>query len=400
MRRGASPIVAAALLTATLATVPFVATPAQAAPVCLNPPAPGKRLADPWTQRRLSPDRLTPFATGAGVTVAVIDSGVDDRHPQLKGRVRGGADFLDSAGQGRLDCVGHGTGVASIIAAGPPRDGGQLRGLAPGARILPVRVSEQRVINGKESGRTVSATTFGAAIRWAVDHDADVLNLSVVLYEDSPAVRSAIEYALAKDVVVVAAVGNSQERGNPRPYPAAYDGVLGVGAIGPDGLRQSYSQVGPFVDVMAPGGQVLVAAPGSGYGVESGTSYATPYVAATAALIRDYRDISAKEVVRRIIATADPAAGGRDSEAYGAGLVNPYRAVTETIAAGRPERAAPLPRDVADPTETATHERLADTRERALVFAAVGGALATVALVIALVLPRGLRRRWRPAEPA
>ncbi|HEU4424845.1 MAG TPA: S8 family serine peptidase, partial [Pilimelia sp.] len=149
-----------------------------------------------------------------------------------------------------------------------------------------------------------------------------------------------------------------------------------------------------------PGGQVVVAVPRGGYGVESGTSYATPYVAATAALVRDYWDIPAKEVVRRIIATADPAAGGPHSDAYGAGVVNPYRAVTEAVAQGRPVQAAPLPRDRADPAQEVTRERLAGTRDRALMFAGVGGALAAVALVIALVLPRGIRRRWRPAEPA
>ncbi|HEU4423099.1 MAG TPA: type VII secretion-associated serine protease mycosin [Pilimelia sp.] len=387
------------MLTATVTIAPIAQTPAYAAPVCTNPIAPGRRVADaPWAQQRLAPDRLAPFATGAGITVAVIDSGVDPRHPQLKGRVRSGADFLDPTGQGLQDCVGHGTAVASIIAGRPLPEGAPFRGLAPDARILPVRVSEQRVIDGKENGRTVTAAQFGEAIRWAVQHGARVLNLSVVLYEDSPAVRTAIEYAQANDVVVVAAVGNSQERGN--PYPAAYDGVLGVGAIGPDGTRETYSQIGSYVDVMAPGGQVVVAVPRGGYGVESGTSYATPYVAATAALVRDYWDIPAKEVVRRIIATADPAAGGRHSDAYGAGIVNPYRAVTEAVAQGRPVHAAPLPRDRADPAQVVTRERLAGTRDRALMFAGVGGALAAVALVIALVLPRGVRRRWRPAEPA
>ena len=117
------------------------------------------------------------------------------------------------------------------------------------------------------------------------------------------------------------------------PYPAAYDGVLGVGAIGPDGVRQDFSQVGPYVDIVAPGGDVTVAWPDGRYSVQSGTSYATPFVAATAALVRDYRpDLTAREVVRRIVATADPAPGGVRSRAYGSGVVNPYRAVTETVA--------------------------------------------------------------------
>jgi subtilisin family serine protease len=153
----------------------------------------------------------------------VIDSGVDRRHPQLSGRVLAGTDYLDPGDDGTRDCAGHGTGVASVIAAAP-RAGVAFRGLAPGARILPVRVSEQQVVDGRESGRTVSAAVFARAIRWAVDQGADVLNLSVVLYADDPAVRAAVAYAAERDVVVVAAAGNLHAEGDPRPYPAAYAG--------------------------------------------------------------------------------------------------------------------------------------------------------------------------------
>jgi subtilisin family serine protease len=207
----------------------------------------------PWPQQRYAPDRLAPLATGAGVTVAVIDSGVDNTHAQMKGRVLSGTDYLDAGGDGTLDCAGHGTAVASIIAA-TARNGMRFHGLAPDANILPVRISEQQIVNGKESGRTVSANQFAQAIGWAVGHGAKVLNLSVVLYEDDPAVRDAIAYAIAKDVVVVAAVGNLHDNGDPRPFPAAYDGVLGVGSIGPDGYRSPFSQVGMYVDLVAPGG--------------------------------------------------------------------------------------------------------------------------------------------------
>ncbi|WP_091561361.1 type VII secretion-associated serine protease mycosin [Micromonospora pattaloongensis] len=370
-----------------------------AAPACSSRPAPVPPSTEvPWAQQRYAPERLTPLATGRGITVAVIDSGVDDEHPQLRGRVLPGNDFLDG-GDGTLDCDGHGTAVASIIAAGPARV--PFRGLAPGARILPVRVSEQQIIGGRESGRTVTATQFAEAIRWAVDHDADVLNLSVVLYEDHPAVRSAVEYAVAEDVVVVAAAGNLHENGDPRPYPAAYDSVLGVGAIGADGSRQQYSQVGSYVDVVAPGGGVLAAAPGRGHAAQDGTSYAAPFVSATAALIRDYRpELRAGEVVQRIVSTTDPAPGGRRSPAYGTGVLNPYRAVTETRPVGRPEPPAPLAPERMDPAAVAQQERRAQSRDRSLLLAALGGGVAGLAVLLALVLPRGVRRRWRPAGPA
>ncbi|WP_431916650.1 type VII secretion-associated serine protease mycosin [Micromonospora wenchangensis] len=394
------------LATALLAVPPTAVvasvTPARAVPACATPPAPARPVAAaPWPQRRYAPQRLTPLATGAGVTVAVVDSGVDRRHPQLRGRVLDGADFLDPGGDGTRDCAGHGTGVASIIAAGEGA-GVAFRGLAPGARILPVRVSEQQVVEGREAGRTVSAAGFAQAVRWAVDHDADVLNLSVVLYADDPAVREAIDYALRRDVVVVAAAGNLHDAGDPLPYPAAYDGVLGVGAVTPTGVRAPFSQVGPYVDLVAPGADVLMAAPGQGHRQAEGTSYAAPFVAGTAALLRQYRpELDAAEVARRIVGTTDPAPGGRKG-GYGAGVLNPYRAVVETGGAprpvARPTTALPVPR--ADPALLAQGHRRAAARQRALLVATAVGGTVVVAVLLAVVLPRGVRRRWHPADPA
>ncbi|NES13290.1 MULTISPECIES: type VII secretion-associated serine protease mycosin [Micromonospora] len=393
--------VLAALVTIVAAAVPAAPAAARAPSGCASPPAPARPVAaTPWPQQRYAPDRLSPLADGTGVVVAVIDSGVDRTHPQLAGRVLDGADFLDRGGDGTRDCAGHGTGVASIIAA-RSRPGVAFRGLAPGARILPVRVSEQQVVEGRESGRTVGAAGFARAVRWAVDHDADVLNLSVVLYADDPAVRDAIAYAVRRDVVVVAAVGNLHDGGDPRPYPAAYDGVLGVGAIGADGTRAPFSQTGPYVDLVAPGSDVLMAAPGQGHQRAEGTSYATPFVAATAALLRQYRpELSAAEVAGRIVAGTDPAPGRGDG--YGAGVLNPYRAVVESPGpvAARPEQRAALAVERPDPAGAAQRTRRLAARDRALLVAGVTGAAATVVALLAVVLPRGARRRWRPADPA
>ena len=115
-----------------------------------SPPS-GRSRPGPGHSNGTTPARLAPLATGAGVTVAVVDSGVDRVHPQLAGRVLAGADLLDPGGDGGRDCAGHGTGVASIIAAAPRPDVA-FRGLAPGARILPVRVSEQQVVRGAGVG--------------------------------------------------------------------------------------------------------------------------------------------------------------------------------------------------------------------------------------------------------
>ncbi|MGK5445785.1 type VII secretion-associated serine protease mycosin [Micromonospora sp. URMC 105] len=394
---------AAVLLTGLPALAVSSGTSARAAaPACSAPLAPARAVtAVPWAQRRYAPERLAPLATGAGVTVAVIDSGVDRRHPQLRGRVLDGADFLDPGGDGTRDCAGHGTGVASIVAAGST-DGVAFHGLAPRARILPVRVSEQQVVEGRESGRTVSAADFARAIRWAVDHDADVLNLSVVLYADNPAVREAVAYAVRRDVVVVAAAGNLHDSGDPRPYPASYEGVLGVGAIAADGTRAAFSQTGSYVDLMAPGSDVLMAAPEQGHHRAEGTSYAAPFVAATAALVRQYRpDLTAAQVTRRIVGSTDPAPGdGRGG--YGAGVLNPYRAVTETgaISSAGVRAAAALPADRPDPALLAQRARRAAARDRALLVAGVTATAVAVAVLLALVLPRGTRRGWRPAGPA
>ncbi|HEX6501561.1 MAG TPA: type VII secretion-associated serine protease mycosin [Micromonosporaceae bacterium] len=383
---------------AILGTAVVAASPAWSAPTCpVGSPGPGAALTGtPWPQLRYDLARLTPVADGHGVTVAVVDSGVDARHPQLAGAVVPGVDLLDG-GDGRTDCVGHGTAVASIIAGRgvPAADrspaAALFRGLAPGATILPVRVSEQTADGGSGTGRTVSPDAFAAAIRWAVDRGASVVNLSLVLHRDVPAVRAAVDYAVRHDVVLVAAVGNEHDRGDPVPYPAAYPGVVGVGAITSTGARLSASQVGPYVDLVAPGEAVPAAARVRGFARYTGTSFAAPFVAATAALIRQYRPgLSAAQVARRLTATADPAPGG-SSDGYGAGVLNPYRAVTEALDLSSPASgvAAPPPAPRAAP---------APSHQRALTLAGAGVTLALVVLVMGLVLPAGAARRWRPGK--
>jgi type VII secretion-associated serine protease mycosin len=392
----------AAIALVAAGSVALTGAPAQAAePACqTGSSTPGQRIgAVPWAQQRFAPDRLASFADGSGVTVAVIDSGVDVTHDQLTGQVVRGADFLDRGGTGRVDCVGHGTEVASIIAARKVNKVG-FHGLAPGVKILPVRISEkQELVDGTATGQTVSAADFAKSIDWAVDHGAKVINMSVVLYQDITAVREAVARAVGADVVVVAAAGNQKEKGNPRPYPAAYDGVLGVGAIVQDGTRLPQSQVGGYVDVVAPGGDVTADTAGGGQvGELSGTSFAAPFVSATAALLRQYYPtLPAPGIIRRIKATADPAPGGKDSTAYGAGVLNPYRAVTEAVTSGAPERAAPLPAASVDAAAVAAERHEARTRRLALWLAMGGGVIAGVALLFAVVIPRGARRGWRPA---
>lgn len=344
--------------------------------------------AVPAELRAYAPARLAGLATGAGVRVAVVDSGVDARHPQLRGQVAAGRDFLRNEFAGRRDCVGHGTGVAGIIAAGADAGSG-VQGLAPGATIVPVRVSEQQDID--ESAVASSgggAQTFAQGIRWAAGPGrAQVINISLVMPQESPAVQSAIADAVAAGVIVVAAAGNDGPDAGV-VYPADYPGVIGVGAVGADGLRASYSQVGEHVDLVA-FGDVTVASPVAGHQVVQGTSFATPFVTATVALLRQrFPRESAAQITRRLLRSVDPAPGGVRSDEYGYGLLNPYRALTEEAG---PVVAAVSPAVVAAPG------RAADSSEwvRAGWFAAGGAGLAVLAGVVAVVAGRGRRRGWR-----
>lgn len=387
---------------AVLSVVLLAGTPAQARArtfVCDPPPVPGQvSTAVPMEARVYDPARLAPLATGAGVRVAVVDSGVDDRHPQLEGAVAKGRDLLHGNPDARQDCVGHGTGVASIIAARPV-PGVAFQGLAPGVTIVPVRITEKEVIDGEETGRDAGPREFAQAIEWAADPrggNADVINLSVVMAGDNTAVREAVRDAVAGGVVVVAAAGNNATKGNQDPYPATYPGVIGVGAVTPAGVRASYSQHGPYVAVAAIGDGVTMAVPGAGHAPGSGTSFAAPFVAATAALLLErFPDLTPAEVARRITATADPAPGGGDE--YGRGLLNPYRALTESLG----PRVAPSPAAVADlsdnPSVVALRQRRAQSRDTALLVAAAGLGGAVLLAAAAVVLRRGRRRHWRAA---
>nr|WP_232534387.1 type VII secretion-associated serine protease mycosin [Plantactinospora sp. KBS50] len=357
----------------------------------------------PWQQTWLAPERVWPFSTGAGVTVAVIDSGTDARHPQLAGRVLTGYDMLHDATGGDVDCVSHGTAVASIIAA-QRQEGIGFQGLAPGVRILPVRVSEREVDQANNgTGEYVSPSTFASAIRRAVDDGAQVINLSLTLSTSGPDLEAAVKYARAHDVVLVAAAGNQHHddgRPDPTPYPAAYDGVIGVGAIEESGARVGESQIGPYVDLVAPGGSVVAATRLFGHNLFTGTSFATPMVSAAAALIRSAEpELSADEVAERIVATTDPARGDA-SLGYGSGVLDIYRAVTERLTGGAPVALPPLPELRQDAGAAARAARWAAIRRVAL-WALLGTAVAVGSVVaVGLVLPRGRRRGWRPVRPA
>ncbi|GLY97891.1 type VII secretion-associated serine protease mycosin [Actinoplanes sp. NBRC 103695] len=294
--------------------------------------------SEQWHLRTLNVAGAWNWSMGAGVTVAVIDSGVDARHADLRGQVLTGVDLVDDKGDGETDLVGHGTTVSAIIAG--KDDGAGVVGIAPRAKILPVRVLDQE-------NRYNDALIVAKGVRWAADHGARVINLSLGGNSSSAALAAAIDYAFAKDVVVVACTGNVGTSSSTGVwYPAREPGVISVAGTERSGdALWSGSNFGPATVVAAPATQIMGVYP-SGYKKASGTSFAAPMVSGTAALIRArWPEMPAGEVVNRIIRTArDRGAEGRDDK-YGFGLVDPTGALTAEIpaVAGNPLDTSPAP---------------------------------------------------------
>jgi type VII secretion-associated serine protease mycosin len=330
--RGRLRLTAAVL--AGLVAAGATAMPAQAAPPAagLRPvSAPSQLLDDSvrteqWHLKTLNLAGAWAYATGAGVTVAVIDSGVDAHHVDLEGQVLPGLDLVDAKGDADTDLVGHGTTVSAII-AGKDDDSGVI-GIAPRAKILPVRVLN-------EENRYDDAMVVAKGVRWAVDHGARVINLSLGGSGSSAALAAALDYAFAKDVVVVACTGNASASSSTGVwYPAREPGVLAVAGMEKDGNQLwSGSITGKETVVTAPATQLVGARPG-GYWKVQGTSFAAPMVSGTAALIRSrWPTMPAGEVINRIIKTAkDRGIPGRDDQ-YGYGMVDPTGAVTAQVPA-------------------------------------------------------------------
>ncbi|GAA4217900.1 type VII secretion-associated serine protease mycosin [Actinocatenispora rupis] len=338
-----------------------------------------------WQVKRVTPERAWPVSRGRGVTVAVVDSGVNGTHPALAGRVDHGTDLVDSKGSADQDCVSHGSTVGGII-AGDQLSGSGFAGVAPDARLLPIRIANdmEQFTGGSER--------VAQAIRYAVDHHAKVINLSLTT-ENTAVLRTAVAYARDHDVVMVAATGNDGQ--HTTTYPAAYPGVIGVAGIGESGDPDPQSNTGDEVDLAAPSLRIVgPAGNGDGYVLwgGGGTSFAAPFVAGTAALVRSYRpDLSADEVARRLEATADHPADGRD-DTVGYGVVNPYRAVTAVL--GSPGGAAPAAGAL--PGDGRHAAAGGGTTGRYLWAAGAMLAAVLVLLVAVAVVPRAVRRGWRP----
>ncbi len=276
-----------------------------------------------------------PKSTGKGVTVAVIDTGVRATHIDLAGQVLSGKDFA-FGGDGETDHSpeGHGTAVASLIAAHGhgPSDADGIIGLAPGAKILPIGVGA-----GTGGGGT---DYVPQAIRYAVDHGAQVINMSLGGATAPADEEQAIAYAEQHNVVVVAAAGN--EGISVPQYPGSYPGVIKVGAVDQSGTLWPQSNTGG-ITVVAPGAGIVGdgAQSDTGYGKGDGTSFATAYVSAIAAIYRSaHPNLTAGQIVNYVIKTAImPKGMTAPDSAYGYGIASPD--LNMKVAAG--PAAGPLP---------------------------------------------------------
>ncbi|MFD4227201.1 type VII secretion-associated serine protease mycosin [Streptomyces sp. NPDC058545] len=300
-----------------------------------------------WHLDAMKAEEMWATSTGDGVTVAVIDSGVDATNPDLAGQVLKGLNLEHNVSGDELkDYNGHGTAMAAIIAGtGKSRDGDGAFGLAPGAKILPIRMFNPTKTANQASADRKFNTDAPTAIRYAVDHGAKIVNISLGHETGSQQLTDAVKYALDKDSLIFAAVGNSGDKANMVEYPAGTPGVVGVSAIGKDLRRTDESQHGGQVDLSAPGEDVVYACTGeTGVCRGHGTSDATAIASASAALIwSKHPDWTNNQVLRVMLNTAGgPTSGAERTDYIGYGIVRP-RIALKTPGDPGPADEYPLP---------------------------------------------------------
>lgn len=388
------------LSAAAFAGLPATVGAAAAAPI--NPDdckrAPGVSAPrSTWALDRLQLAKVNPITqgrtvgTGERVTVAVIDSGLDRTHPQLRGLAT--APLIDALrndpGRAYSDCIGHGTQVTAVLAAQRDPSQPSFVGVAPDIRVVPVKVT---------NGDRVQAADVARGIDLAVNSGAKIANVSLALPVDVPAVRAAVARAQRAGMLIVAAAGNDGNAANqfvqyPAAYATEYDNVLGVGATTAENTVAPFSGSGRYVGVVAPGAGVQTIGVNGGYLVQQGTSFAAPYVSGVAArVLAAHPGMSARTLRERIEATADGPPATVPDTRWGYGTVDPYLAVTSVradlpAAAPAATRPAPVPAG-----------RVAAAPDRSLQHRAMSLGLGLLALT-ALVIVTAVVLRGRTRAP-
>ncbi len=361
---------------------------------------------DQWALDALQAESAWGISKGQGVTVAVIDTGVNADHVDLRNNVLTGKDFVDGDDDASPVDDDHGTGMASVIAGHGHGAGAAdgVMGLAPEAKILPIRI------------HYTANTGIADEIRYAVDNGADIINVSQDLRDSRfqsgavPEDIEAISYALQNDVLIVAGVGNLGERRV--GFPAMSPGVVAVGGVTEDGSIWEKSNYGPEVLLTAPATDIVGAGwPGNKLRIADGTSDSTAFVSAAAALLRSkFPDLTAGQIANRLVKTAVLPGSAQGislpDEKYGYGSIRPLAALTEDIPAG--SKYGPLKDPIsatASPGAGKSGEDYAAENEKAdqkqmiflIVIALLG--LAVLGLIVFLIVRLARRNKDKDGGP-
>ncbi|MFZ4841581.1 S8 family serine peptidase [Mycetocola saprophilus] len=337
LRRWLAVVGCAAMLGTGAVVFPAAAgiSPAIADDAC-TPGVIGRIAGPPSALTQLEATPAVPGRTGAGVTIAVVDSGIDVTRPQLADALVGGISLINDGERpdGFGDPNGHGTAIAGLIAARPAPGSGVI-GLAPEAKLLSVRVYRDTDKEADKDGFGLDAGRMAEGIRWATAHGAQIISVSLSDDLDTPELRAAVTEASAAGSLVVASAGNRTTTRNvtdsPR-FPAAYPEALAVTAVDTVGAPNDSSIHGDHIEVAAPGQDVLTTATGAGdcrYSVDApSTSFATGYAAAAAALVAQaYPSETPREWAYRLMATADRPNADKPDPLRGWGLIRPFDAI-------------------------------------------------------------------------
>ncbi|MDT0573536.1 S8 family serine peptidase [Streptomyces sp. DSM 3412] len=339
-----------------------------------------------WEHQALKLDAAQRLAQGEGITVAVLDTGVEADHPALKGRVTTGPDYIgEGSDSEEADNEGrHGTAMASDVLK-----------VAPKAKILSLRVTD----GSGEPGYSEGGDPVAQGINYAIEHDADVISMSIGdqllgnSYDED--VTDALGRAALAGVPVLASAGNSGDLFNDAQYPAGYPGVIAVAALQQDGTRAAFSTVRTYNAVAAPGVDIMSASNSGGYATIDGTSPATALASGVVALMLSRNDKLTPAQVRTILTTTAGHAAQGHSPLDGYGVIDAPAAIE---ASGKP------PADRTEPVAYKGEEHLAapdgtsKTKHPELEtdLVAIGGGAAAVGLLMAVgavFLGRAGRRR-------
>lgn len=328
-----------------------------------------------WGLKKIGAPAAWDTSEGDGIVIAILDTGIDENHPDLKGKILNdkSVSMVSGGGKGNTqDQNGHGTHVAGIAAAMTDNKKG-IAGVCPKCKIMNVKIMPDSGVKGLE-------TDFAEGIRYAIDNGANIINMSIQSPDDMETVNEAIDYANQKGVLVVAAAGNCGGGTNDTAcptvnapgYPAAYNGTLAVAATDENDKRASFSNYGKYIDIAAPGDNILSTFPTyafelqksrpelkTNYGAVGGTSMASPMVAGLAGLLMS-QGMSATEARAAIVGSADEISG--TGKLWQNGRINASQAI-KTEPAKDEEDDSPTPNPCITPEEN-SDENDGDTNEK------------------------------------